>query len=122
MVEIICHFNRVADRPRVDPRLKGKGYSTEAFAAMKEKVGQISMKSLNVSVKDPDRFIYPYFDFVYELYVNYKRGILPYDGSLVDQPNKIIEIFNLLSNLENERDEIRLSKSKEIKPNGRRRN
>lgn len=34
-----------------------------------------------------------------DLYYNYQRGVLPYEGSLLDQPSKIIDVFNLIDGL-----------------------
>lgn len=34
-----------------------------------------------------------------DLYYNYQRGVMPYDGSLMDQPSKVIEVFNIIDGL-----------------------
>lgn len=34
-----------------------------------------------------------------DFYYNYQRGVMPYDGSLMDQPSKIIEVFNIIDGL-----------------------
>jgi hypothetical protein len=52
--------------------------------------------------------------FHYELFQKFKLGILPFQGSLSDQPNKIIEIFKIIEEWEIDR------QKKEIEANGRR--
>lgn len=50
------------------------------------------------------KFEYPYFDYVSTLFYKYKEnGMLPFPGSLSEQPAKIIEIFEVLSQLDFER-------------------
>lgn len=34
-----------------------------------------------------------------DLYYNYQRGVMPFEGSLMDQPSKIIEVFNIIDGL-----------------------
>jgi hypothetical protein len=63
--------------------------------------------SLNIHFKcNLDRFNVSYFEFVIVAFEAYnKNGVLPYPGSLSDQPNKIIEIFNVLDSLKLEREQ-----------------
>lgn len=67
----------------------------------------IEIISLNVHFKKGvDSFNVDYFNFVIAAFDIYdKHGVLPYPGSLSEQPNKIIEIFNVLSSLKQERDQ-----------------
>lgn len=41
--------------------------------------------------------------FVVDLYRQFQKGILPYPGSLVDQPSKIMEAFNVIDAYNNKR-------------------
>lgn len=50
-------------------------------------------------------FIYPDFNYFSMLYGQYEKGNLPYPGSMSEQPNKVIEIFNVLDLLNIERQE-----------------
>lgn len=63
--------------------------------------------SLNVLFKTRiDELSVDYFNYVIAAFDVYDRhGVLPYPGSLSEQPNKIIEIFNVLSSLKQERDQ-----------------
>lgn len=41
--------------------------------------------------------------FLVEAHRNYERGVLPFAGSLMDQPNKVMESFNVISAWNHER-------------------
>ena len=62
-------------------------------------------------------FEYPYFDFIVTIFNRYDtNGTLPYPGALVDQPAKIIEIFNILEVLKAEQEEkARIKAEREAK-------
>lgn len=42
------------------------------------------------------------FDYLLFLQGQFEKGIMPYPGSLIEQPNKIIEVFKLISRLKAE--------------------
>jgi hypothetical protein len=80
---------------------------------LKEKNQQkYSLKTLNVTFTDTPKLKYPLFGYVSTLYLNYKKGTLPYQGSLSEQPAKVIEIFNTLDQLAQEA-QVREQKKKE---------
>ena len=92
---------------------------------MSSKMGKTPSEtiSLNVHFKTRlDDLSVDYFNFVIVAFDIYDRhGVLPYPGSLSEQPNKIIEIFNVLSSLKQERDQKLLQEQqKEQKRNERR--
>jgi hypothetical protein len=89
---------------------------------MAQIAGEQVLRSLNVAIKDPERFVYPSFDFICVMFENYKRGVLPFAGPLVDQPNKVMEILSIMNMLDMERQEKNEKKSKELNRNVRRRN
>lgn len=52
--------------------------------------------------------------------MNYKKGTMPFPGSVVEQPAKIIEIFDVLTQLEQESEEkMRKKLEKEQKKRGK---
>jgi len=63
--------------------------------------------------------------FYLELFKQYENGVMPYCGALVDQPNKIIEIFRVIGQYRNEK-EMKILKQKnqqlghQMRKNGRR--
>ena len=48
---------------------------------------------------------HPHFNSFLLLYKNYERGVLPFRGSLMDQPAYIMEIFTLIENLKSDREQ-----------------
>lgn len=79
-----------------------------------------SFKSLNVSFHSKNDLKHPYFSYFIGLFLAYEKGILPFSGSLVDQPAKIIEIFEVIQQLRLEREEtVRKSIEKENKRNAK---
>jgi hypothetical protein len=37
------------------------------------------------------------------MYLNYERGVMPFSGTLADQPNKIIEVLHIIDTIRKER-------------------
>lgn len=63
--------------------------------------------------------------YLMELFYNYERGVLPFHGSLMDQPAKIIDIFQLIdAMIKSKKAEIQKDMEKEAsrkaRSNGRR--
>lgn len=66
--------------------------------------------SCNLHLKgNLDQWEEPYFDYLLTMYNQYnKHGHLPFEGSLTNQPAKIVEYFELFNQLDMERqDKIR---------------
>lgn len=53
---------------------------------------------------NPD-FHHPNMSEILFLFENYKRGVLPYNGTLTEQPAQLMEIFQLIENLHFEREQ-----------------
>lgn len=45
-------------------------------------------------------------DYLLESYVQYGNGIMPFSGGLSEQPNKIIEAYNVISHMKYEQEKI----------------
>lgn len=117
-VSLVGHYNGLNEQKQV---LKDRGYS-DAILKHLRKQKSVLTESLNVRF-ETDGIVYPYFNYVITLYFAYKNnGILPFPGSMVDQPAKIIEIFNVLDALTDEAKQ-RAAKEQErlSKKNGRNR-
>lgn len=115
---IIGHFNGLNESKQ---DLKKRGYSKDLLKHIK-KQNRTLVESLNIKFSE-DGIIYPYFNYVITLYFAYKNsGILPFFGSMVDQPSKIIEIFNLLDALSDEAQKKAAKEQERLnKQNGRNR-
>jgi hypothetical protein len=102
-ISLIGHYNKLTLDKKVDPRLLSRGYTKEALEQMKDKMGKLPSEiiSLDVHFKSGiDNYSIEYFGYVMTLFDAYqKNGILPYSGSLSEQPNKIIEIFQVIDQL-----------------------
>lgn len=62
----------------------------------------------------------PVFSSVWSMFQMYKKGSMPFGGAMVDQPAKVVEIFNLLYNLENEYKQSQMDKERHMANQGRR--
>ena len=51
----------------------------------------------------PGNFTHPTAAWVWELYNHFEKGILPFPGSLMEQPAQLIEAFGVIENLKIER-------------------
>lgn len=110
------------EKEQVDSRLAERGYSEAAMKAVetKVKVDTGSVVSMGIKFKRHlSQFRYPLMSYVLTLFEGYERGVLPYQGSLADQPFKIIEIFNLLTHLKLEQEGRRLREQEKQRKNVR---
>lgn len=41
-------------------------------------------------------------DYLLESFIQYEKGIMPFSGGLLEQPSKIIEVFNIIAHLKYE--------------------
>lgn len=84
-------------------------YKPEQLKALEEalrlesKGALVDNKILNLRFNEPlKKFadqVYN-FDYLLTLFVNYKtHGLLPFEGTISDQPNKIIEVFNTINSV-----------------------
>jgi hypothetical protein len=49
-------------------------------------------------------FKYPLFGYVITLFQNYERGVMPFEGSVSEQPAQLMDIFSLLEALKAEQE------------------
>lgn len=54
----------------------------------------------------------PEFNSIFMMFKMFKRGTMPYPGTLAEQPAKLVETMNIIYNLEAEHREKELEKSK----------
>jgi hypothetical protein len=47
----------------------------------------------------PGNLYDPSLGYLYSLFEKYERGFLPFEGTISDQPAKVVECFNLIVNL-----------------------
>jgi hypothetical protein len=51
-----------------------------------------------------DNFQHPYYSLYFDLYRNFKNGILPFSGSYMEQPAKVIDAIQYLDYLQSVRE------------------
>lgn len=115
---IIGHYNGLNKETK---KLENRGYSKDILKHLKTQKKTL-LESLNFRFSETG-IRYEHFNFVITTYTAYKQsGILPFPGCFIDQPAKIIEIFNLLDALVDEAQQ-RANKEQERlnKQNGRNR-
>ena len=59
--------------------------------------------------------------FIIELYREFQKGIMPYPGSLVEQPAKVMEAFSVIDGYNNRKIAEEQKKQKELQRRGRNR-
>ncbi len=51
-----------------------------------------------------------------DFYYKYKEGVMPYEGALMDQPAKIIDVFNIIDGLiKNKTEDLRKKEASKLK-------
>lgn len=88
--------------------LESRGYSPEALALMERRTNEKfnAQESLGVKFKIPlKNFRSEYLSLAFQLHDGYEKGILPFPGSLTEQPAQIMEIFGLINALKFEQEQ-----------------
>ncbi len=56
-------------------------------------------------------FTHTSVDYLIELYFNFQRGVMPFKGGIQEQPNKIIEIFQIIEQVNSEKQEAKIKEA-----------
>lgn len=124
-VTLIGHYNNVGANS-LEAQLKAKNYSPQKIKEIVAKfqgTPQKVTKSLNVEFVGGHDLEFSNFSYYYGLYNKYSQnGLLPYPGSVAEQPAKVIEIFDVLDALHAETQEQQMKQMKSKGKNGKRRN
>jgi hypothetical protein len=101
---LVGHYLSVSDKPEIDPRLLDKGYTDEQIKEMRRHMGQNSAVGLNFRfTKELKEYVHPNFGFLYTLYCAWDtHHTLPFRGSFTDQPNRMVDYFEVLDGLKHE--------------------
>lgn len=107
-VSLIGHYCKVTLDKKIDPRLLSRGYTEEALEQMKLKMAKLPTEVISLDVhfkRGIEHISIEYFGYVLTLFdIYHRQGVLPYPGSMSEQPAKIIEIFQVLDELRIERE------------------
>lgn len=108
-IKLVATYCRNSSKNQeIDPGLNSRGYSPEALLEAK----RLAEKKFNPVTSLGLRFTKPLSNFesdiityAWTLFENYERGLLPFPGSVSDQPAQIMEIFGTFQALRIERQE-----------------
>lgn len=113
-INIVGHYTRLAsEKADFDPNINTRGYSPEALAEAKKQTLKYfqPIQTLNLKFKKQlDDFEFEPLNYTLTLFENYERGLLPYPGSVSEQPAQLMEIFGVLQSLRQERQQLEYKK------------
>lgn len=114
-IKLVAKFHSLSSgQAQSDALLEARGYSPEALAQTKEAIVNAfpGLETMGLMFRvPPSQFNFDCFDYVAILLGNYERGVLPFPGSVSEQPAQIMDIFATLQSLKFEREEIERKKS-----------
>lgn len=127
---LLGHYARITNNNSISPDVYDRGYTEEQLRVLEQKhVERLKgtvVRILNLEFSGSlEQFDYPNFDYVMTLFSAYDRqGILPFQGSLAEQPAQIIDIFSILTQIQFEtqvrsRKEYEAEMKKTRRANGR---
>lgn len=100
-ITLIANYHKLSSDDRY-MKLKQRGFSDEQIeSAMKDNSFR-SIKSLNITFTKPVSLYCSDFGYYNSIYSAYLKGHLPYTGSYVDQPAKVIDVFQTFDALYSE--------------------
>lgn len=116
---IVAIYNMHTGDTVLDKELKSRYTDAQLKELQKKKDEKnVGIESCGLRFTRPlDLFPCEKFNYYYTLFENYEKGVMPFPGSVSEQPAQIIEIFNVFKALRSEQD-IKLSKQIK-KENGR---
>lgn len=102
-IRLVATYNQSkSGKADIDPSLLSRGYSPEAI----EQAKKITELKFNPVTTMGLRFTRPLTNFksdmigyAWTLFENYERGLLPFPGSVSEQPAQIMEIFGVFNAL-----------------------
>ena len=102
-----------SDKDNSDSDLSSRGYSDAAIQEMRKKSQKnfTPIKCLGLKFTRPlNNFKTDFIHYPWTLFENYERGLLPFPGSVSDQPAQIMEIFGVFKALKVEHEKIQNKK------------
>lgn len=114
--QIVAHYNRLASKQETNSvwdAYRERGMSEEQIAVLKERVKDQVGREVDAEYRSMglqfttslENFEYPLMGQILTMYELWEKGTMPDSGPLLDQPNKIVEIMNLISGLKAEQTE-----------------
>jgi hypothetical protein len=119
---IVNQYNTVLKKKGSTATLNDRGYTEQQLKFLRKNLGSTMIHSAGIEITGDRSLIpdYNHFGFIITVFYSYQRsGQLPFSGGSAEQPAQIMEIFELLSELDAER-EVDNLKEQEKKRNVRR--
>ena len=107
---LIAQYNSQFNKEKFvsDNDLLARGYNETAIEKLneaKKKNKAKFLESCGLRFKsDISNLKHPSFFFIFELYQSYKNGIMPFSGGSAEQPSQVMDMMQLFSLLEIERE------------------
>ena len=103
---LVGNYHFLGNKDNIDPKIQSMGY-TKAQLAMLEKqtvTKQYAVNSCGMNITgDYKQFIEPNIGYYLEAFSAYdNHGVLPYTGSFTEQPSKILDLFEIFKQMQNE--------------------
>lgn len=106
---LVGHFNHAAaDKPEIDPKLEGRGYSPEVLASVNKEVRAkfTPVVSLGLRFTRPlSDYKFSQFSYAMLLHENYERGLLPFEGPVSEQPAQVMDVLRTIQSLRFEQEQ-----------------
>lgn len=123
-INLVGHYNKLL-HGETQVNYKARGYTEEQIKAIEEanlrqETAQ-EIQSLNIVFKrNINEFNFPSFDDYYFMFDKFdNHGLLPFPGTLLEQPSKIIELFQILKNIKMEEEQRQFEEQKrKVNKNG----
>lgn len=110
-ISLIAKYNKLDGNETIN-RLKERGFTDEQIQAAMKDDSFKPIRSLNIEFTE---LIIPectYFDYYNSIYSAYLNGHLPFPGSFVEQPAKLIDVIHTFDALYSETSQKEIDKQK----------
>lgn len=94
-VSIIAAYNKI-NKDDTEEKLKARGFTADQIKYALSQQTFSPVRSVDVTFTAPIKIECPQFNTYMQLHQAYKLGMLPGVGPVMDQPAKLIDVFNLL--------------------------
>lgn len=105
-IMLVGHYARLTNGTVIDQSIYDRGYTEQQLKVLEERYEErakgTTVRLLNFEFSGLlDKFNYDQFDYVLSLFSAYdKNGILPFPGSLSEQPAQVMDIFSILHQIQ----------------------
>lgn len=103
---LVGAYHSLGVKDTIDPRIANRGYTPEQLEILEKRTitKQLSYVSCGLSITgDIKQFKEPNIGYYLEAFYAYdNHGVLPFPGAFTEQPSKMIDVFEVMSQLKHE--------------------